>query len=243
MGNKNEDIIILIIFCEIVNYTDVFFKKNAGKLSEYKEGDHVIKLNEQDSSFESLYNLSSSELKTLQEYFNDTLTKEWIRHSISSAGVSVLFIFKRNSDFHFCVNYWVLNKITIKNCHTLSLISETLNQLVKVRWFIKFNLKNAYHQLCIKHDNKWKTVFHTKYDHFEYIIMSFDLFNVSATFQAYINKVLADMIDVFYVVYFNDILIYSSLLKEHWDHIRQILKCLYKFQLFTNLKKCVFAVQ
>ena len=75
------------------------------------------------------------------------------------------------------------------------------------------------------------------------MIMLFDLFNVSATFQVYINKTLADMIDVFYVIYFNDILIYNSLLKKHWNHVRQILKCLHKFQFFANLKKCAFAVQ
>ena len=65
LGNKNEDVVTLIIFCEIADYTDVFFKKNAGKLSEYKGSDYIINLNEQDSSFEFLYNLSSSELKTL----------------------------------------------------------------------------------------------------------------------------------------------------------------------------------
>ena len=81
------------------------------------------------------------------------------------------------------------------------------------------------------------------YDHFKYMVMSFGLSNVPATFQAYINKALAGMIDVFCVVYLDDILIYSSLLKEHWGHIRQILKCLHKFQLFANLKKCAFAVQ
>ena len=75
------------------------------------------------------------------------------------------------------------------------------------------------------------------------MIMLFGLFNVPATFQAYINKVLTDMIDVFCVVYFDDILIYNSLLKEHWDYIRQILKHLHKFQFFANLKKCAFAVQ
>ena len=73
--------------------------------------------------------------------------------------------------------------------------------------------------------------------------MPFGLSNVPATFQAYINKALADMIDVFYVVYLDDILIYNSSLKEHWGHIRQILKHLHKFQLFANLKKCAFAVQ
>ena len=73
--------------------------------------------------------------------------------------------------------------------------------------------------------------------------MPFGLSNVPATFQAYINKTLAGIIDVFCIVYFDDILIYNSLLKEHWNHIKQILKHLYKFQLFANLKKCAFAVQ
>ena len=65
MGNKNENIMISMILYKIVSYTDVFFKENAGKFSEHKKGNHVIKLNKQDSSFEFLYNLSSSELKTL----------------------------------------------------------------------------------------------------------------------------------------------------------------------------------
>ena len=133
LGNKNEDIITLMIFCEIINYIDVFFKKNAEKFPEHRGGDHVIELNGQDSSFESLYNLSSLELKTLWEYLNDALAKGWIRHSTSPAGAPVLFVPKRNSGLHLCVNYWVLNKITIKNCHALLLISETLDWLVGAR--------------------------------------------------------------------------------------------------------------
>ena len=65
LNNKNEDIIILIIFCEVIDYTDVFFKKNAEKLSEHKKNDYIIELNEQNSSFRPLYNLLSLKLKTL----------------------------------------------------------------------------------------------------------------------------------------------------------------------------------
>ena len=75
LDNKNEDVAALIIPCEIITYTDVFSKENAEKLPKHEEGNHAIKLNEQDPPFESLYNLSSSELKTLQEYFNDALAK------------------------------------------------------------------------------------------------------------------------------------------------------------------------
>ena len=65
-----------MILCKITDYIDVFFKKNAKKLPEHEEDDHVIELNKQNSSFESLYNLSSLKLKTLQKYFNDALTKK-----------------------------------------------------------------------------------------------------------------------------------------------------------------------
>ena len=65
LSNKNEDIEVLIIFCEITDYINVFFKKNAEKLPEYEGNNHVIKLNEQDFSFEFLYNLLSLKLKTL----------------------------------------------------------------------------------------------------------------------------------------------------------------------------------
>ena len=65
LSNKNENVTALIIFCKIINYTDMFFKENAGKLSEYEGGDYIIELNEQDSLFELLYNLSNLKLKTL----------------------------------------------------------------------------------------------------------------------------------------------------------------------------------
>ena len=64
MSNKNENIIVLMIFYEIVDYIDVFSKKNAGKLLKYKEDDYVIELNKQDFSFKVLYNLLSLKLKT-----------------------------------------------------------------------------------------------------------------------------------------------------------------------------------
>ena len=49
--------------------------------------------------------------------------------------------------------------------------------------------------------------------------MLFDLANTPASFQAYINKALAGFFDTFYVIYFNNILIYSQNQKEHIKHI------------------------
>ena len=53
--------------------------------------------------------------------------------------------------------------------------------------------------------------------------MPFGLVNAPASFQAYINKALTRFFDTFYVVYLDDILIYSQTQKEHIKHINAVL--------------------
>ena len=55
-----------------------------------------------------------------------------------------------------------------------------------------------------------KTVFQTRYSHFEYQVMLFDLSNAPATFQGYVNKILAEKLDIFVIVYLDNILIYTK---------------------------------
>jgi len=84
--------------------------------------------------------------------------------------------------------------------------------------------------------------FHTCYDHFEYMIMSFNLINASVIFQTYINKILTELLNDFYVVYLNDILIFFIEKTDHVDHMKQILERLRKFKLYASLKKCEFFI-
>jgi len=128
----------------------------------------------------------------------------------------------------------------VKNCHSLFLISEILNQLSDIKIFIKLDLKKIYHCICIKTNNKWKMKFCMYYNHFKYLIMSFKLINTSAIFQIYINRVFAKFMNFICVVYLNDILIYSQFEKKHKHHIYKIFEWLQHYKLYTNLKKCIF---
>ena len=60
----------------------------------------------------------------------------------------------------------------------------------------------------IRKGDKCKTAFQTWYGHLEYQVMPFDFSNAPASFQRYANKILVEKLDVFIIVYFNDILIY-----------------------------------
>ena len=68
---------------------------------------------------------------------------------MNCANALIFFVFKKNNNFCFCVNYRKLNVLIIKNKCSFFLINETLNRLMNVVYFIKFNLKNAYHRIKI----------------------------------------------------------------------------------------------
>jgi hypothetical protein len=230
------------MFFEFKNFDDVFSLKNEKILASRKENvDHVIELkNDKQSSYESFYNLFNFELKTLRLYLDDALTRDIIRHSISSIEASVLFVLKKNEKLWLCVDYRDLNKIIRKNRHFLSLIIQMLNQLKDCRFFIKIDLTDAYNRIRIKKNDEWKTTFRIRYEHFEYLMMLFDLANASITFQVYINKTFNELINDFCVMYLNDILIFFKNRESHVKHIREMLKRLRANDLFANLEKCFF---
>lgn len=67
----------------------------------------------------------------------------------------------------------------------------------------------------IRKGDKWTTIFSTKYSHFKYQVMPFGLSNFLTSLQCYINKILAEKLDVFLIIYLNDIMIYTN----EADHI------------------------
>ena len=69
--------------------------------------------------------------------------------------------------------------------------------------------------------------------------MPFDLTNAPASFQGYINKILAEKLDIFVIVYLDDILIYTDNDGDGYvSAVWWVLEKLKKFLLFANLKKC-----
>ena len=72
------------------------------------------------------------------------------------------------------------------------------------------------------------------------MIMSFELINASAMFQTYINNVLREHLNVFVIVYLDNILVYSKNEKDYKKHIRQILNTLKKADLRIISEKTQF---
>ncbi len=114
-----------------------------------------------------------------------------------------------------------------------------LDQLQNCRFFIKIDLTDAYNQIRIKKNNEWKTMFRTRYDHFEYLIMFFELTNAFVTFQVYINKMLNELLNVFCVMYLDDILMFFKNRDSHVNHIKKCCNDCEKM-IFSSISRNVF---
>ncbi|GJZ51297.1 putative reverse transcriptase domain-containing protein [Tanacetum coccineum] len=103
-----------------------------------------------------------------------------------------------------------LNKLTIKNRYPLPRIDDLFDQLQGLQFLSKIDLRSGYHQLRVHEDDIPKTVFRTRYGHFEFTAMPFGLTNASTTRE------------------------------EHVEHLRLVLRLLKKEKLYAKFSKCEF---
>ena len=85
-----------------------------------------------------------------------------------------------------------------------------------------------------------KTVFRTHHGHFKFLVMPFGLSNTPSTFQSLMNEIFKAHLRKFILVFFDDILIYSSTWVEHLKHVRIAFSILRAHHLAVKKEKCQF---
>ena len=154
------------------------------------------------------YRMASSELKELKTQLQELVDRGFIRPSISPWGTPVLFVKKKDDTWRLCIDSRQLNKVTIRNKYPLPRIDDLFDQLQGAKVFSKIDLRSRYHQLRIRELDIPKTVFRTRYGHYEFLVMSFKLTNAPAAFMDLMNRVFRPYLDRFVIVFIGDILVY-----------------------------------
>ncbi|GJW71412.1 putative reverse transcriptase domain-containing protein [Tanacetum coccineum] len=134
------------------------------------------------------YRLAPSEMKELSDQLQELSDKGFIRPSSLPWGATVLFVKKKDGSFRMCIDYRELNKLTVKNLYPLPRIDDLFDQLQGSSVYSKIDLRSSYHQLRFREEDIPKTVFRTRYGHYEFQVMLFGLTNALTVFMYLMNR-------------------------------------------------------
>lgn len=93
------------------------------------------------------YQYAHDQKAEIERQVDETLATCIIRPNSSSFSSPMILVSKKESTWHFCMDYCAFNLVTIEDRFLIPVIDELLDELTDATIFIKLNLHSGYHQI------------------------------------------------------------------------------------------------
>jgi hypothetical protein len=147
---------------------------------------------------------------------------------------------KKDGKMRFCIDYRKLNKNIKNDVYLIPRIDDALNALLRAKFFSTFDMKSGYWQIPVHPDDQEKTAFASHRGLFEFKVLPFGLCNAPATFQRFMDRVLAGLLWKNCLVYLDDIIVFTSTFEQHLKDFAQVLDRFVEFVLASTLRNARF---
>ena len=201
------------LFKELLLNSKFVFASNVLNLGACSVRKHVIQTNSETPIYIPPYRLSLRERNELKIIINDMENAQIIRKSKSPWSAPIILIPKKDKSVRLCVDYRKLNAITITQSWPIPRVQDILDDLSGSTIFSAIDLKAGFWQILMDENSIEKTAFSTPDGHYEFIRLPFGLKNAPSDFSRIMFIILGDL--KFVKIFFDDLIIHSSSLKEH----------------------------
>ncbi|CAF3381537.1 unnamed protein product, partial [Rotaria sp. Silwood2] len=207
---------------------------NIPPQSAIKTGDHPPIYSKQ-------YSCSAKDQDIKFQEMQKLLERGQIEESTSPWSSPIVLVKNKDKTMRFCIDYRRLNDITIKDAFPLPRIDEIFDQLSDAMYYTKFDFKSGYFQIPLCKEDRPKTAFSTRDNHYQFTVLSQGITNGPATFQRVINHILGPARWKYALAYIDYVIIYSKTFEEHLKHLSEICTILKNTRFRLNPDKCEIA--
>lgn len=163
-----------------------------------------------------------------------------IEPSTSPWSSPVVLVTKKDGSFRFCVDYRVLNSLTVKDAYPIPRVDECLDALSGCKWFSSMDLNSGFWQVGLHPEDRQKSAFATSLGLFQFTVMPFGLANSPSTFERLMEDVLRGLQWEELLLFMDDIVSPSKSIEEDLQRLRNIFDRLRAANLKLKPSKCSF---
>lgn len=206
---------------------------------------HNIPTENTSAIYTRIYRYPEIHKNEVDRQINEMLTQGIIQKSTSPYNAPIWVVPKKedhvgNKEWQIVIDYRKLNLATKEDKYPIQNIDSILDKLGKCNYFTTLDLTKGFYQIEVEQTDREKTTFSTLTGHYEFIRMNFGLKNAPAIFQRLMNEVLKEYIGKICYVYLDDVIIFSTGLQEHLQHVEIKLTALAKANIKVSLNKSEF---
>ena len=177
----------------------------------------------------------------IEKQIAELLEAGMIKPSTSPWAAGIVMAPKPDGSWRFCVDYRMLNQVTVRDSYPLPRVDEYLHAMEGNTWFSVMDLNSGFWQIPLHPEDSKKTAFLSHAGLYEWVRMPMGLMNSPAVFQRVMDLAFAGMKWRNLLVYVDDVLVMSPTFEKHIEDLQETFNRLEALGMTVKPKKCQFA--